>query len=85
MHWLAEDGNDLPVPPQFGLLAHLLYNLLDRFGELPQSNRSFDDAAWVGWRLAETLPLSLPQRQQLLAVDDALARLQHLADWLPQL
>ena len=33
------------------------------------------DAAWVGWRLAELLPLSQQQRQQLLEEDDPDRRL----------
>ena len=40
----------------------------------------FEDAAWVGWRLAELLPLSLPQRQALLQFDDPHLRLQRLLD-----
>jgi len=34
----------------------------------------------VGWRLAELLPLSLPQRRALLQLDDPHARLQALLD-----
>ena len=37
--------------------------------------RCFDDAAWVGWRLAELLPLDDAQRQALLQHDDPHARL----------
>lgn len=85
VHWLAQDTPGLPIPPQFGLLAHLLHNLLEHFGDLPDSNRLLDDAAWVSWRLAELLPLSMAQRLQLLATDDSLERLQQLADWLAQL
>lgn len=85
VHWLAQDPPDLPVPPQFGLLAHLLHNLLERFGDLSDGDQRLDDAAWVAWRLAETLPLSMAQRQQLLSADDPLQRLQQLAHWLPQL
>ncbi|MGO4779312.1 ATP-dependent protease, partial [Lysobacter sp. 2RAB21] len=42
-----------------------------------------DDAAWVGWRLAELLPLSLPQRQMLLQMDDPHLRLDQLLALLP--
>ena len=38
----------------------------------------FDDAAWVGWRLAELLPLTLAQRQRLLQEDDPDRRLDDL-------
>jgi uncharacterized protein len=35
----------------------------------------FDDATWVGNRLAEFLPIPLPAKQRLMALTDALARL----------
>ena len=38
----------------------------------------FDDAAWVGWRLAELLPITLPQRQSLLQEGDPDRRLDGL-------
>ena len=37
-----------------------------------------DDAAWVGWRLVELLPLSDRQRQALLQEDDPHARLDQI-------
>ena len=37
-----------------------------------------DDAAWVGWRLIELLPLSDRQRQALLQEDDPHARLDQI-------
>jgi len=42
----------------------------------------FDEAAWVGWRLAEWLPLRESQRQALLQLDDPHARLDHLLRWI---
>ena len=46
----------------------------DRFGAEPR----LDDAAWVSYRLAEILPLSLDLRQQLLETDTAQDRLHRL-------
>jgi len=37
-----------------------------------------DDAAWVGYRLAEILPVSLSEKQQCLEIDDPLVRLARL-------
>jgi Lon protease-like protein len=37
-----------------------------------------DSAAWVGWRLAELLPLSDAQRLAVLQEDDPHARLDRL-------
>jgi len=42
-----------------------------------------DDAAWVGWRLVEMLPLEDTQRQQLLQVDDPHERMDRLLSLLP--
>jgi len=50
----------------------------DRFpGEI-----QLDDAAWVGFRLAEVLPLSMALRQRLLEEDTAQARLTAIRDVL---
>ena len=35
----------------------------------------FDDATWVGNRLAELLPIAMPAKQELMATTDALERL----------
>jgi Lon protease-like protein len=44
--------------------------------------RAFDDASWVGGRLAELLPLPLPLKQTLLEMNDADARLAALQKFL---
>lgn len=42
-----------------------------------------DQAAWVGWRLAELLPLTEQQRLSLLQQDDPHRRLDQLLAWMP--
>lgn len=44
-----------------------------------------DDAEWVGYRLAETLPMDNATRQELLELRDAGARLQRLRHLLDEL
>jgi len=44
----------------------------------------FDDAPWVGYRLAEVLPLDMRLKQELLEVTDASARLARLRGLLEQ-
>ncbi len=39
---------------------------------------AYDDASWVGMRLAEMLPLPLEDRQRCLEICDALERLDFL-------
>lgn len=79
--WLAD-----PVParirPEHQLLAGLLARILDR-ADAPADKTSLEDADWVGWRLAEWLPLALDQRQELLQESDPHARLQRLVEHLP--
>lgn len=72
--------------PQFGLLATILERLIDQLGG-PWRNADracFDDASWVGFRLAELLPLPLHERQHLLELTDPDERLSNLRDLLPR-
>jgi Lon protease-like protein len=75
------------LAPQHGLLAVLLERLLEHVGG-PHSDAGkaeFDDAHWVGFRLAELLPFESRERQLLLEMDDACSRLDHILVALPQL
>lgn len=68
--------------PQHALLAEILRRILAQIteGNADPEPELFEDAAWVGWRLSELLPLSHAQRQALLQLDDPHARLQALLD-----
>ena len=83
VEWREPDPDD-ELRPEHGLLALLLQRILEQAGgehaDAPPAR--FDDAAWVGWRLAELLPLPDPQRQSLLQEDDPHARLQQLLGWV---
>lgn len=74
------------VPPEFSLLPTILERLVAQFGGAWSSadKAGYDDAAWVGFRLGELLPLQLDERQQLLELTDSLERLQLLQDWIPR-
>lgn len=76
VRWCDADASE-PVRPEHGLLPVLLETLIDKLGgEYARAGRAaFDDAAWVGWRLAELLPLHDSQRQELLQLADPHARL----------
>lgn len=77
--WCAPDPV-ADLQPQHALLVEVLRRILGQLGDadvrVPEPR--FDDAAWVGWRLAELLPLTLPQRQRLLQEDDPDRRLDDL-------
>lgn len=74
------------VEPEHGLLATLLERLIERFGgpHAKAERRRFDEAAWVGYRLAEMLPFSDPERQALLQCETGHERLCRIVQRLPQ-
>ena len=82
IEWRDDVAPSSRLRPEHALLAELLWRLLLQVdaGHVDPDPALFDDAAWTGWRLAELLPLSMPQRQALLQLDDPHARLQYLLD-----
>jgi uncharacterized protein len=67
------------LPPEYAPLAALLEKLLAESAGPGQGAPEYDDAEWVGARLAEMLPLALPLRQELLETRDTRARLDRIA------
>ncbi len=86
VEWRDPDGDD-ELRPEHALLGTLLQKILEQAGgeHANAGPAQLGDAAWVGWRLAELLPLSLLQRQALLQEDDPHARLQRLTEWVETL
>lgn len=81
-----EDEPALPVPVELALLPTILERLVE---QMQPSWRNaprdcYDDASWVGFRLAELLPLDSGERQQLLEITDPLQRLAEVRDLLPR-
>jgi Lon protease-like protein len=76
----------LPLPVEHALLAEILERLHDRPGgrHALVDRACYDDAVWVGYRLAEALPLATTERQHLLQLDDPLQRLDGLLHVLPR-
>ena len=66
------------LPPEHAPLSSLLRKLLSLAGHYGDIGTAYDDASWVGYRLAEIAPLPLPAKQLLLETRDALARLEQL-------
>jgi Lon protease-like protein len=78
VEWLADPPGGTRLRPQHALLGTLLERIFDQVGHPPGPDPRFDDAAWVGWRLLELLPMPEERRVELLAVDDPHARLDGL-------
>jgi len=72
------------LPEEFAPLAGLLELMIDRAGPENFSAQALDDASWVGYRLAELLPLPLAIKQSMLEVNDSVVRLKVLAQFLKQ-
>ena len=74
-----------PLADEYKPLAQLLELIASRVG--PQNfpaERSYEDASWVGYRLAELLPLPLHIKQSMLEINDAEVRLKVLQKFLAQ-
>jgi uncharacterized protein len=79
VEWLEAEPV-LSVPLRHAHLAELLESVLPRLGEAyANMDMKLDDAAWVGHRLAEVLPIPLAQKQYCLELDDPIERLEFLA------
>ena len=75
----------LPLPEDARPLAQLLELVATRVGPRNFPARlAYDDASWVGYRLAEVLPLPLPIKQSMLEINDAAVRLKVLGKFLVQ-
>jgi Lon protease-like protein len=78
VEWLESIASP-KLPPVYEPLAALLERLLQPLAMYRGVAAPLDDAAWVGGRLAELLPLKLDLKQSLLETRDPLARLDQLA------
>ena len=76
----------MPVPVELALLQTIAERLVETMA--PQwthgPRECYDDARWLGFRLAELLPLGSDDRQRLLELADPLQRLAELRDILPR-
>lgn len=84
VRWREADLDD-SLRPEHALLATVLQHFLEKAGgeHSKVSNARFDDAAWVGWRLAEFLPLDDAQRLSILQEDDVHERLELILQLMP--
>ena len=80
---LLDEPEVLPIPPaQAGLVPVLRQIVADMGEERMPEPHAWDDAAWVGYRLTEVMPVQLLAKQKLLELDDPLSRLEILFRYL---
>jgi len=71
------------VPAEFASCTRLLEMVVaDQGRPIFAEPHAFDDASWVGYRLAEILPVPLIAKQKLLELTDSLGRLSILQRFL---
>jgi Lon protease-like protein len=77
------DELGIPVPDDYQFLVDLLKDVLDELGSYYQHLvKKYDDSSWVGFRLTEALPLTPTTKQELLEMNDPLARLSLLTTYI---
>ncbi|WP_114241798.1 LON peptidase substrate-binding domain-containing protein [Dyella sp. C9] len=82
--WAEEPGQTVPVELSLlpSILERLVENMAPQWRHAPR--HLYDDAGWVGFRLAELLPLHADEQQRMLELTDPLRRLAELRDILPR-
>ena len=81
-----DETGPVDLPDEFSVLSMIAGRFMEQVGSnyptfLPQH---LQDANWVGYRLAELLPLENNEKQVLLQTGDPLERLQILLEVLPR-
>ncbi len=75
---------EVALPDEYAQLGDTVRRALDELAEQYQHvEKKFDDAAWVGARLTELLPIELNDKQALLELDDPVERLDALLGLVP--
>jgi hypothetical protein len=74
---------ELEVPGRYAMLVDFLRELMEG-RDLPEEPQ-FNNAAWVGWQLAELLPVINDVRQRWLETRDPVMRLSNIFDTLSSL
>lgn len=73
----------MEVPAELTLGAEVLYQIINELGaDKFAQPHDYNNATWISYRLSEVLPLKLSVRQNLLEMNDSIARLTILTDFL---
>jgi uncharacterized protein len=71
------------VPDELELAVEILRQIINEYGDARfPAPHDFGNAAWVGYRLSEVLPLTLNIKQNLLEMNDSVMRLRILTEFL---
>jgi Lon protease-like protein len=82
--WLPPEP-EMTLPGQYERLGIAVRRALGELADHYENvERKFDDAAWIGARLAELLPIDLADKQALLELTDPIERLEALLALVPE-
>lgn len=74
------------IPEKHRMLVNLVRHIIEEQGvTYASTEHRFDDASWVSFRLAESLPLEAVFKQRLLEMTSPLARLEELQQVINEL
>lgn len=81
-----DDPSAIEVPNEYSVLSMITARFMEQMGKNYPSFQPhhLQDANWIGYRLAELLPLENSEKQVLLQVSEPLERLQLLLETLPR-
>jgi len=83
---ILDETGHIDVPDEYSVLSMIAGRFMEQMGRDYPSFQPhlLQDANWVGYRLAELLPLDMNEKQALLQVSNPLERLQMLVELLPR-
>ncbi len=83
---LIPNDPETPIPNQYKPMISLLHQIIDQL-DPPYTTMptNYDDAAWVGARLVELLPMELQLKQGYLKLHDPIQRLESLSESLEKM
>ena len=82
--WLEPEPR-ITLPEEYAQFGATVQRAVAELAEHYQHvEKHFDDAAWIGARITELLPIGLNDKQVLLELDDPIARLDALLSLVPQ-
>jgi Lon protease-like protein len=77
--WLPAEPS-LVIPAEYSRLSDVVRRAVTELDEhYEHVEKKYDDASWVGSRLAELLPVDPTEKQVLLEIEDPIRRLEALA------
>jgi len=95
--WRAPDGLNvgevswrepeprITLPEEYAQFGATVRRAVEELAEHYQHvEKHFDDAAWIGARITELIPIGLNEKQVLLELDDPIARLDALLSLVPR-